>query len=699
MLKQNFITAVSLAVGFALTGCGASKTQPTEPTSANQTTHNIYQDYLNRDVRDDIFYFVLPDRFENGDKSNDLGDKNKPISYGGFKPDNKAYYHGGDLKGLEQKLDYLENMGITAIWMTPILRNRAVQGDSSGYHGYWIVDFSEIDPHLGGNKDLKSLIDKAHQRGIKVFFDIITNHTADVIRYRECHDEQGRHLDSSSYECKYKTIEQTQSGDKYTPFIPKGQETVKTPAWLNDPKYYNNQGDSFWQGESAVYGDFSGLDDLDTRQQAVVDGFIDIYKHIVSEFKPDGFRVDTVKHVDMSFWQVFSPAIMEHAHKEGIPNFHIFGEVYDGDPAFLSRFTTVGKMPAILDFGLQGNADDVFANHGSPQKLTKLFDDDDYYNDEDSSADELLTFIGNHDMGRIGLFLNNNFADASEAEKTQRSILTHAFMYFARGIPVVYYGDEQGFTGDGNDQAARENMMPSLVDSYNDNNLLGTDATTADDNFDESHVIYQSLAEFAKVYKQNTALRRGIHLNRFADKASGLYAFSRIDTNEQVEYLLAFNSAKQPKTLQLAATSAQYKLVLASDSAKTDTLKTENDQVNLTVPPLGFVIYKADSQIIPANLPSVAVTQAGVDERVSELFNIEYRLGETQTTDAAPALLKVTTEYMTKDGEFKLAATDFTPPYRAKIDLNNWQQSAKKVRVTVDNLAGKVKTKLIDLSN
>ncbi|MGL5510874.1 MAG: alpha-amylase family glycosyl hydrolase, partial [Microcoleaceae cyanobacterium] len=129
--------------------------------------------YLQRDIRDDVFYFVLPDRFFNGNASNDQGAKEiGNISHGGYDPTNKGMFHGGDLVGLTSKLPYLKNMGITAIWLTPILRNSALQGDSAAYHGYWILDFTEVDPHLGTKEDLKKLIDTAHALDMKIFFDI-----------------------------------------------------------------------------------------------------------------------------------------------------------------------------------------------------------------------------------------------------------------------------------------------------------------------------------------------------------------------------------------------------------------------------------------------------------------------------------------------------------------------------------------------
>src|SRR6266511_4605961 len=138
----------------------------------------------------ETFYFVMPDRFANGDSSNDRGGLSGPREVTGFDPTRKGWYHGGDLKGLISKLDYIKGLGTTAIWLTPSFKNKPVQGlgtpyPSAGYHGYWITDFTRIDPHLGTNEDLRALIDAAHARGMKVYFDIITNHTADVIGYQQ----------------------------------------------------------------------------------------------------------------------------------------------------------------------------------------------------------------------------------------------------------------------------------------------------------------------------------------------------------------------------------------------------------------------------------------------------------------------------------------------------------------------------------
>ena len=143
-------------------------------------------DSLRAPLTKERFYFLMADRFANGDTGNDQGGLTGGRLETGY-PADKGFYHGGDLKGVTQKLDYIKGLGTSAIWLTPSFKNRPVQGEgenaSAGYHGYWITDFTQIDPHLGSNEDMKALVDAAHAKGMKVFFDIITNHTADVIAY------------------------------------------------------------------------------------------------------------------------------------------------------------------------------------------------------------------------------------------------------------------------------------------------------------------------------------------------------------------------------------------------------------------------------------------------------------------------------------------------------------------------------------
>jgi hypothetical protein len=158
--------------------------------SAGSDTDEFAGTSLRAPLTRERLYFVMPDRFANGDPSNDNGGLTGEPLVTGLDPTHKGFYHGGDLKGLTQRLDYIRRLGTTAIWFTPMFKNRPVQGlgsefVSAGYHGYWITDFTQVDPHLGSNEELRTFIDEAHKRGMKVIFDIITNHTADVIAFAE----------------------------------------------------------------------------------------------------------------------------------------------------------------------------------------------------------------------------------------------------------------------------------------------------------------------------------------------------------------------------------------------------------------------------------------------------------------------------------------------------------------------------------
>ena len=152
--------------------------------------HGATADYRARLPQDEVIYFLLPDRFENGDPSNDRGGLSGNRLRTGFDPTSKGFYHGGDIKGLMQRLDYIQGLGATAVWVAPIFKNKAVQGppghESAGYHGYWITDFTQVDPHFGTNAEFKALVDAVHARGMKFYMDIVVNHTADVIYFAEC---------------------------------------------------------------------------------------------------------------------------------------------------------------------------------------------------------------------------------------------------------------------------------------------------------------------------------------------------------------------------------------------------------------------------------------------------------------------------------------------------------------------------------
>ncbi len=262
----------------------------------------------------------------------------------------------------------------------------------------------------------------AQSRDIKVFFDIITNHTADIIDYEEGtygyrNKEDYPYLDASGTPFDDRDYVGTgtfpdldpATSFPYTPaFNDPADATVKVPAWLNDPIYYHNRGNSSFTGENSLYGDFFGLDDMFTEHPDVVEGMIDIYKDWITDYDIDGFRVDTVKHVNLEFWQEFVPAIMTHAKAQGRTDFFVFGEVFSGNPVLLSHYTSRADFPAVLDFRFQEQVRSYASAGGNSDIMRDLFADDDYFTDADSNVYALPTFIGNHDRGRFGWFLDED---------------------------------------------------------------------------------------------------------------------------------------------------------------------------------------------------------------------------------------------------------------------------------------------------
>lgn len=593
LISATTITLLLSACGDSATTAKSEPAVQSTELAISQTVNNLTAEdlpnYIMRNVQDDVFYFVMPDRFNNGDTNNDNGSKTHAISAGGFDRTDKGMYHGGDIKGLQEKLPYLKELGISAIWLTPILRNQAMQADGAGYHGYWVLDFTEIDPHLGSNDDLKAFIDAAHKENIKIFFDIITNHTADVIKYTDCHGENGlQWLVEGNMGCPYKSLAQIAAGDTYTTVVPKGQENVKIPSWLNNVDYYHNQGDTTFEGENSVYGDFAGLDDIDTDNPEVVTLMIDTFKALISDFKPDGFRIDTVKHVNIEFWSSFAPALVNHAQDIGIPEFFMFGEVYSFDSKELSTFTTVGKMQSVLDFAFQSTVTDAIVNQKGTNVIGNWLANDAYYLDEDSNANQLLNFTGNHDMGRFAYTLAKSDFNYSEQEQIARNLLASSMMYFMRGIPIVYYGDEQGFIGDGGDKDSRQDMMPSLVESYNDDDLLATEATTANDNFDQQHMLYKTLADFASVYYQYPALRTGQQTTLYQQNSAGIYALSR--KTETQEVIVVFNTSNTQSSANIAiAGESEYQVVYQGINNGVQASQTKT-MLSLTLPPLNVTV-------------------------------------------------------------------------------------------------------------
>uniref|UniRef100_UPI000A4218EC alpha-amylase family glycosyl hydrolase n=1 Tax=Streptomyces torulosus TaxID=68276 RepID=UPI000A4218EC len=539
------VTALTAALVQPLTAGAAAPPPP--PSDAK-----LAAEPARHDLTREQFYFVLPDRFANGDRANDKGGLTGSRLATGYDPTDKGFYQGGDLKGLTQRLDYIKGLGTTAIWLAPLFKNQPVQGTgenaSAGYHGYWITDFTKVDPHFGTNQDLQTLISKAHAKGMKVFFDVITNHTADVVDYEQkSYDylskgafpyltKDGKPFDDADYADGAKAFPKVDR-DSFprTPVVPSSKKNLKVPAWLNDPTMYHNRGDSTWAGESATYGDFVGLDDLWTERPEVVEGMEKIYEKWVRDFRIDGFRIDTVKHVNTEFWTQWATALDAYAAKKGRDDFFMFGEVYSADTSVTSPYVTQGRLDSTLDFPFQDAARAYASQGGSAEKLAAVFGDDYKYTTDKANAYEQVTFLGNHDMGRIGTFLKQDDPKATDAELLAKDRLANELMFLSRGNPVVYYGDEQGFTGAGGDKDARQTLFASKVADYLDDDQLGTDRTHATDAYDTKAPLYRQISALAKLRKAHPALADGVQTERYATDGPGVYAFSRTDARTGVE--------------------------------------------------------------------------------------------------------------------------------------------------------------------
>lgn len=613
------VAVVALTAALVQPLAARAATPPAPPSDAA-----LAKTAARNDATREQFYFVLPDRFANGDTSNDEGGLTGSRLSTGYDPTDKGFYQGGDLKGLTKKLDYIKDLGTTAIWMAPIFKNQPVQGTgdnaSAGYHGYWITDFTQVDPHFGTNKDLETLISKAHSKGMKVFFDVITNHTADVVDYEEKSygylskgafpylTEDGEPFDDADYADGSQDFPEVDA-DSFprTPTVTAAKQDVKVPSWLNDTTMYHNRGDSTFAGESSEGGDFSGLDDLWTERPEVVSGMEKIYEKWVRDFDIDGFRIDTVKHVNMEFWTQWATALDAYAAKQGRDDFFMFGEVYSADTSITSPYVTQGRLDSTLDFPFQEAARQYASQGGSAQKLASVFGDDYKYTTDKANAYEQVTFLGNHDMGRIGYFLNQDNPNATDAELLKKDKLANELMFLSRGNPVVYYGDEQGFTGAGGDKDARQTMFASKTADYLDDDELGTDRTHASDAYDTSAPLYKQISALAKLRKDNPALADGVQTERYAADGAGVYAFSRTDAKTGTEYVVAVNNAGEAKTATFATGSADMRFRGIYGTQDTVTSNADS-KVTVTVPAGSSIVLKAAGKLAaPAAKPALTL--------------------------------------------------------------------------------------------
>ena len=412
------------------------------------------------------------------------------------------------------------------------------------------------------------MITAAHKLGLKVIIDVVANHTADVIYYDE---GVAKVLDSEA--------------------------NIKRPVWLNKISNYYNEGAS-----EGYRGDFFGLDGIKTTNPEVIQGWIDIWSYWINEFDIDGFRIDTFKYVEPEVWKKIIPAVKAAAAKKGKSDFPIFGEVYDGNAYSTSSFITSNQIESLLDFPFQKLVTRFATYGGNTSELATLFNRDDLYTTAKTNAYGLITFLGNHDMGRIGYFIKLGVLDNDLVGASERAKLANALLFLLRGSPALYYGDEKGMVGTGGDKQARQNMFATEIDSWQNQDRIGTPPIGTASSFDFKHPLEDQITELQKIVKENPALRKGTQQVRTT--SGEVFAVTRYADNQ--EFFIAFNGSDE-------TTSAKFKVATANSQWQKLTGECEvvvGRSIEVTLPARGYCLYKAEKKYAaPANLSVVISTK------------------------------------------------------------------------------------------
>ncbi len=459
--------------------------------------------------RDITIYQIVTDRFRNGDPSNDnLG--------GSYDPADGSRTHGGDFQGLQEKLDYIEGLGVDAVWISPVVLN--THGE---YHGYAARDLFTISPQMGGLSALQTFVQAAHARGLYVILDVVANHMGDLIGSTD--PAYPAYDPSGSYQLGW-----WNNGDRY-------------PPPFDDLSWYHSFGEiqDFTDPEQ-IRGELFGLDDLKTELPAVRDILVDAYSQLIRQTDCDGFRIDTVKHVELDFWQDFAPRIRAAAAAEGKDNFLLMGEVFDGDPAKVGIYTgTQGggayALNSVTWFPMAFAARWVFSGQGAPAILSWVMGDSNSY--DPSVRWQLGNFFDNHDMGRLA---------AQGLARQDDTLLRQALTWLLTwpGMPIVYYGTEQEYDG-GGDPWNREDLWDGQWDF----------GPSQGDGFNMATPLYALIRRLQDLRHELAALRRGglQVLSADADDAGTLVYLRTHPQHFTWDVLVAMNTSWQDTTVTVTA--------------------------------------------------------------------------------------------------------------------------------------------------
>ncbi len=325
----------------------------------------------------DSIYFVLVDRFDNGDKKND----------GEVDLSDAAAFHGGDLQGVIDRLDYLQRLGVKTVWLSPVSRMRTAKFFGHGaFHGYWVEDLGEVEPRFGSKALLRQLSDQLHQRGMKLMMDLVINHTG-----------------------------------------PASALSQQKPAWFHHQGALEDWSDP----KQLTDRDVKGLPDLAQENEEVHRFLLERAKAWIDEVHPDGFRLDAVKHIPLAYWAKFNAQLHQYAG----PHFTLLGEMLESDASVVAKVEREGGFDQMFDFPLQTALIDVFCRDQSPARLASTLSLDRLYADPTT----LVTQLDNHDLPRLMSLCHRDLGRVRQALLVQLT---------ARGTPGLTYGTEAGLEGE-----------------------------------------------------------------------------------------------------------------------------------------------------------------------------------------------------------------------------------------------------------
>lgn len=616
-----FSSALLLSLG---TGCMQLPPEDTEEVTLE--THV-------EDWRDEVIYQVLIDRFADGDAGNN---HRVDLTAAG-------HWHGGDWKGLEDNLQYLEDLGVTVLWISPIVKNVDTDAGFDGYHGYWAQDMTQLNPHFGDLPALRSLIRAAHERGMKVILDIVTNHLGQLFYYDiNKNGQPDKDVYGGGKNGQSPVVNVTEYDPEFDPrgvqaytslgesgpapvvwqWDPASNHVPPMPLLYQDVSVYNRKGRTFNFDDldQLVHGDFpGGLKDVDTSRCEVKRSMVDIFARWVELTDLDGFRIDTVKHVEHEFWRYFAQNVRLRLAEKGKTNFFMFGEAFDGKDDLIGSFTKQSVPAHPNDQALGGdlareNAEcpgaapitadaldgvfyfsqyfqamrDVFRDAQSTSRIQSLWDSrpTNYGTVPNANATglpptkTLVNFLDNHDVPR---FLYNG-SGVSQFQVEPKVALKNALLFLLTedGIPCIYYGTEQELSG-GNDPANRED-------------LWNTGYSTSTDTF-------RWIQKLIGLRKQHPALRRGDlkviwstdHTGDEED--AGIFAFERTGGDAGDDYALMVFNTHRTKSSSTKVDGSVMTTSLSS-GVLVDALSDQGNQyqigaggsLDITLPPASGVL-------------------------------------------------------------------------------------------------------------